>query len=698
MELFSRWAVAVLCVCAGTAAAAEPDGEAGVSPVPAVERPTGEGSPADYLIGPDDTLAVAVRNYPELSEIIPVRPDGYITLPLLEDVRAAGRTSMELAAEIEERLRAFVVEPDVMVEVLEAAGGSREIRIIGEVAVPRPVPFTKGMTVLDVLTGSGGLSPYADGNATVLVRGSGPRATHIPLRLDDLLEAGDSSADIAVQPGDIIIVPRGFFAGDWRTTAAVSFSQTFTDNVSLDPDGQRDPALISALTPSIELSGTGGRFTGALAAAVSGEYQALSDSGLSAQFNVLGRSNAELVRDSVFVDALGSITEQPLQTNAATSGAESNDTNLTTVQAYSLSPYWVSRLNGFADIEARYIFGATITGDTGGRGEESSSDSDSDTLANSVTNGAVVSLRSAEDIAPRVQLQQTTYGLRTTRFGASDVTSAGGSVTPTYSVAPGLALLATGGYDVLDAGDEDLSGPNGSGGFRYQPSPTFRLNATAGWRLEHPEADVLLRYDIGPRTVLAATYDDSVAVGQTNLLQNLSNLGYDPVTGRFINQQTSLAFSSALTGVDISDQLSRTQLGTITLDHRRSRDDFQIGVYAARQRDVGGSGEDGEFESDDQDSWGVSAGWGRKLAADFGISTGIGFAYTDAKGDDTGEDADEDRATGTSQTFFAAATLTHSFSDKLLGFVGYRFQQRFADDSDDEFTENAIILGVTQRF
>ena len=678
----------LVCVLSCPAAAA---GEPG--PVTPELAPSANAS-AEYRIGPTDVLAVSVRNFPELSEIVRVRPDGYISLPLLDDVRAAGRTPTQLRDDLQDRLSAFVVEPDVMVEVLQAISGSREISVIGEVSTPRSVPFTTGMTALDVLTEVGGLSPYADGNATVLVRPADPSPRHIPLRLDDLLDQGDPSADLAVQPDDIIIVPRGFFAGDWRTSASVSLTQTFTDNVNLDPDGQRDPALITALTPSVAFSGTGGRVSGALSAAVTGQYQTLSHSGPSALFDVLGTSSTELVRDQVFVDALGSISQQALSPTTASSTAENNDRNLSTVQAYSLSPYWLTSLKGIADIEARYIFGATLTRDIGGGGNRE--DTNSDSLADSITNGMVLNLQSPRDIVPRVQARQSTYGSRTTRFGAGDVTAIGTALTPSYAVKPGLALLASVGYDMLDAAGDELQGPSGGGGFRYNPSSSLTFNAFGGWQLEHPQADVRLTYELSPQTTVGATYNDSVGVGQMNLLRNLSTIGYDPVTGRFINQQTGLAFSTALSGIDISDQLTRSQVGTVTAEHRQERNTLGLSLYGTRQKDVGNSRSQSDDALTDQDSVGITGNWGRRLAPATGLSVGAGFDYTHA--DDGGTERSDDVTTGTLRTVAASVTLTQDFSDRLIGYVGYRFQRRFASDSDDEFTENAVVLGITRRF
>lgn len=653
---------------------------------------------AEYRIGANDALGVTVHGHPELSGIVHVRPDGYVGLPLIYDLRAAERTPDELTAEIERRLSAYVIEPKVTVVVLESLSSTgQQVRIIGDAAAPRAVPFRKGMTALDALTEVSGLSPYANGNAAVLVRGDPLAPSRIPLRLDDLIERGDVSKDVPLEPGDVIIIPRGFFAGDWQTKTAVTLSTTYTDNYGLDPDGQRDPALITAVIPSLNLSGRGGRITGALSAAVGGAYRSLSDEGPELLVDVLGTSTAELARDSVFLDASASISQEQLSTTGARSGAGSNNNDLTLVQSYALSPYFLARVKDVADVEGRYIFGATLTGDSGG--ERDRNFDSSRLLSDSVTNGAVITLRSPGDVAPHVQLQQTTYGLYTTRFDTSDVTVAGAALTPSYSVAPGLALLATGGYDVLDDGDEHLSGPNVAAGLRYKPNPAFSLYASGGWRLEHPQADVQLRYDVTSRTTLGLSYSDGVSVGQMMLLQNLTNLAYDPVSGRFLNEQNRFAFSPLLSGLDLTNQLTRSQRGAATVVHQRGADDFSFGIYAARQKDIGDADEnDRRYAVDDETSWGASAGWGHRLSRQTRLSTRLSFIYTDASDDEEDTVVRRYQRTGTFRTFLVGGDLTHDLTDTLSAFAGYWFQRRFASDSEDEFTENAVVVGLTRRF
>lgn len=172
------------------------------------------GQPSSYLIGPGDSLQVFVYRAPELSVEVPVRPDGRISMPLVSDIDAVGRTPVELAKQVEERLKQYVREPNVTIIVRSFVGPtSRQIRIVGEAATPRSIPYREGLTVLDVLIEGGGLTRYAAGNRARLIRrereGDPPQV--IPVRLSDLLRDGDIAQDVALRPGDTLVIPQGWF-------------------------------------------------------------------------------------------------------------------------------------------------------------------------------------------------------------------------------------------------------------------------------------------------------------------------------------------------------------------------------------------------------------------------------------------------------------------------------------------------------
>ena len=164
-----------------------------------------------YKIGPLDTLNVVVWRNPELSAVVTVRPDGYVSTPLVEDLQAAGKDAAALSREMEKALAKFVRDPVVSIVVSGFQGiYSEQIRIVGEAARPQSVPFRQNMTILDVMIQAGGMTDFADGNGAVLIRGS-EGGKQYSVRLRDLLKRGDISANVAVVPGDIIIVPQSWF-------------------------------------------------------------------------------------------------------------------------------------------------------------------------------------------------------------------------------------------------------------------------------------------------------------------------------------------------------------------------------------------------------------------------------------------------------------------------------------------------------
>jgi polysaccharide export outer membrane protein len=164
-----------------------------------------------YLIGPLDTVNIIVWRNPELSMSVPVRPDGRITTPLVDDLPALGRSPSDLARDIEKALSKVIRDPVVTVIVTGFQGPFEEqIRIVGEAAKPQAIPYRQNMTLLDVMIVVGGLTDFADGNGAVLVRGK-EGGRQYTVRLKDLLKRGDITANVDVKPGDVLIIPQSWF-------------------------------------------------------------------------------------------------------------------------------------------------------------------------------------------------------------------------------------------------------------------------------------------------------------------------------------------------------------------------------------------------------------------------------------------------------------------------------------------------------
>ncbi len=165
-----------------------------------------------YKIGPGDQVEIFVWRYPEVSTTVPVRPDGFITAPLLEDIPAAGKTPTELARDLEEQLVVYLRDPLVTVIVQGFVGVfPDQIRVLGEASSNVAVPYRDGMTLLDLMIEVGGISEFAAGNRAVLVRFVDGERMYYTLRLDDLVRDADLNANTDLMPGDIIIIPESWF-------------------------------------------------------------------------------------------------------------------------------------------------------------------------------------------------------------------------------------------------------------------------------------------------------------------------------------------------------------------------------------------------------------------------------------------------------------------------------------------------------
>lgn len=165
----------------------------------------------NYVIGPGDNVNIIVWRNPELSMSVPVRPDGKITTPLVEDLPALGRDSTTLAREIEQELGKFIREPVVTVIVTDFRGPySEQIRVVGEAAQPQSLPYIQGMTLLDVMIHVGGLTDFASGNRASILRAAQGNK-QFSVRVDDLLKGGDVGANVEMLPGDVLIIPQSWF-------------------------------------------------------------------------------------------------------------------------------------------------------------------------------------------------------------------------------------------------------------------------------------------------------------------------------------------------------------------------------------------------------------------------------------------------------------------------------------------------------
>lgn len=192
------------------APAPAPAAAAAASPGQAPAAP-GAGVTASYIIGPGDTLQVYVWRNPELTTTVPVRPDGKVSTPLVEDMVAVGKTPSQLARDIEKVLGEYVRSPQVNIIVTQPVSTFSQLKVIGQVARPQSLAYREGMTVIDAVLAVGGLAPFAAGNRAKLIRTENGKTHEIKVKLDNILNKGDLATNVALQPGDVLVVPESVF-------------------------------------------------------------------------------------------------------------------------------------------------------------------------------------------------------------------------------------------------------------------------------------------------------------------------------------------------------------------------------------------------------------------------------------------------------------------------------------------------------
>lgn len=163
-----------------------------------------------YVLGPGDMVSISVWRNPELSMVVPVRPDGKVSAPLVEDMSAIGKDPVTLARDIEKSLAKFIRDPVVTVIVTNVVGPySEQIRVVGEAVKPQVLSYKQKMTLLDVMIAVGGLTEFADGNSATILRTADGNKQY-SVRLKDLVKRGDVSANVEMRPGDVVIIPQSW--------------------------------------------------------------------------------------------------------------------------------------------------------------------------------------------------------------------------------------------------------------------------------------------------------------------------------------------------------------------------------------------------------------------------------------------------------------------------------------------------------
>ncbi len=651
-----------------------------------------------YILAPGDIIAVQVRGQPDLSNTLTIRPDGRVSIPLADDVMAAGLTPLDLTAALEERLAPFIQNPIVTVTVTSAGGAfEQQIRVIGmaagpdyigggslisrQPAQPRAIRFVEGITLLDVINQVGGLSPFADGNSAYIQRQVDGTQTRIAAPLDDLIEESDITKNIRLEPGDTIVVPESYFSGVWTTTFGMGAFLTFTDNVNLTPDEFKNSALIFSLTPSISTRGASPRVAGGLDAQfnlnfreVFGDNNLDTREGFDPTLTLLGTFTGEVVRDVLFADLGASISQQSNDFGSGVSRSEFVNANERPVATFRFSPYVPLRFGQNATSQFRY----TLTGTVEGESDFNIINTLETSEATSIQHRFDAAVSSGDAAADFGAWTLSGYVSRELRSERDDIDSAAAQVDYAFPIQPRLVGIATVGWQYRDAGQDGrrINDPIGAAGVRWTPNRRLTLGASVGQRDGRFNVAFNSSYQISPRSQFFANYAEGEGTTAQLAAGNLGFLAVNPITGNFVDNRTRSPFEQRFLG-NISTESSFNRAFRAGFSTQQNRSTFNTTFRFISQ------------EQDDEDEaerrFNLEGRWRYQLS----LRSNTSVSFTVGR---------NDLITREDTTIGAGARYSYSVLQNVSLSASYDFQKRFSTLSTSRFTENVGTIGISGNF
>ena len=460
-----------------------------------------------------------------------------------------------------------------------------------------------------------------------------------------------------------------------RFTPTITFRETFTDNVGLDPDGEKDPALISEVVPGIDLALRTSRLSWGLNGAVTLRYTAINEEGVDTEGNLATALTAEIAEDLFFVDAAASVSQELLDSEQGSSGSEANTNNLDTVQTYLVSPYLRNRFGDFMASELRYSF---AYGNFGG-------DEASDTIDHQA--------RLAVDAGPAF----TTYLWGVDAFAASqtrddddNVERGSAELNMEIVVANSFSLLAAGGYNTFDDGEDgnEVDEPLWEAGFRWAPVQRSELIATYGERDGIMAPRGRLTHFFSPRTRIVADYSETLGTSQDLFCDNLRTVTLDE-EGRLAERGTGLPFTASPTALSIDDRTSETKRASLRIVSELGRNVFDLGATYEDENTLSeDEDEDDDGDNVDEETFAVDVSWSRRLTPSWTGAISGSFSRSQFREDENDKNTE----------YTAGLTIAYAIvpGADLVG--SYTFRLQDSTDPEDEFTENTVSLALVLRF
>lgn len=489
-------------------------------------------------------------------------------------------------------------------------------------------------------------------------------------------------------------------AGDWRVTPSLGATESFTDNAR-STSNNRKSDLISTVSPGVSVIGTGSQLQ--LDFDYTFNYDKYLDNtdldGWRHAFTGGGR--AEVIKEAVFLDLRGSITQETIDRRGTVTATErSGAGNQSDVYTYSVSPYWQNRFGSFAESELRYRFAQTIFGTPNSDVNDNFVQSPN-SASDSTTNQFIGSLVSGSDFGNL--LWRLSGDASNTDRDRGTLETRTGEVALQYAVTRTVSVLAGGGYDDITDPTlvRDLSGAFWNTGLQLTPSSRTKLRFLGGQRYNDTNYAGELSYQITPRITLAANYSDTILTQQTQFLTNLDNIERDQF-GNFVDKRTGVNFSARNPGtLPLTDDVFRDKTANASMRIFSDRNTYTFFVYHTKRESQSAAvvGTDGTiFAPDNETVTGTSFSFTRRLSEV--MDAGLDFSYSHGKSD--GGD------NSTDNTYRATASLSYLFNPTLRGAVSYSYLNRQTDggtpaslnttDGGDDLIENVVFVTLRKFF